>query len=293
MKKLLTKRKTAWIKARDPEVIRGLPLNPSAGTEIRYYRELEKQIVAMCDDVRARLLAAFDKPGPVEFFAEDISISSHTQIIVNALAKKYNGIFGELAKPLAKKVAAQADKTSSTALHASLKQLSGGMSLGTRALSGDTREVIKAMIAENVGLIKTIPQQYLAGIQGAVMRSITTGNGLKDLVPYMAKHEQITLRRARFIAKDQSKKAFENICTERMQHLGLEEFSWLHTGGSSHPRKRHVEWNGKIFRLDKPPIDVDGEPTLPGQKPGCRCRKLPVITFKDAEDVKMGSGGER
>jgi hypothetical protein len=35
-------------------------------------------------------------------------------------------------------------------------------------------------VTENVGLIKSIPTQYLGGVQGAVMRSITTGNGMQD-----------------------------------------------------------------------------------------------------------------
>ena len=48
-------------------------------------------------------------------------------------------------------------------------------------------------MTENVGLIKSIPAQYLNGVQGAVMRSITTGNGMQDLVPYLQKHKGITL----------------------------------------------------------------------------------------------------
>lgn len=283
MPKLLTKRKAAWIKARNPDVIRGKPLVSSASAEMRYYRALAAKIDAMCIEVEKRLTRALNSEAGREFFAEDGSVSSHTRVVVNTLTKKYDQIFGDLAKPLAKSVVSEAESTASTALHQSLKELSGGLSLGTRTLTGPIKDIMKASITENVGLIKSIAKKYLSGVEGAVMRSITTGNGLQDLVPYLKKHKGITLRRARFIAKDQSKKAFENISGAKMQELGLEEFEWLHVTHTLTPRPQHVAWSGQIFKLSNPPIDDNtGRPTLPGQEPGCGCRKIPVIKFKTA-----------
>ena len=46
---------------------------------------------------------------------------------------------------------------------------------------------------QNVSLIKSIPQQYLAGVQQAVMRSIVGGQGEPDLVKYLQKHKDIKL----------------------------------------------------------------------------------------------------
>lgn len=228
------------------------------------------------------LLRLFDTDHAQEYFGQDASVASQARILTNAIKKKFDTMFAQAAPRIAETFANQSDKASSAAVHASAKQLSGGLSLPTAALKGPLTDILTATVAENVALIKSIPAKYLSGVQGAVMRSITTGNGLSELVPYLAKNKGITERRARFIAKDQTKKAFENLSSGRMSQLGLDDFEWLHTGGSNHPRKSHIAMSGNIYKLSDPPIDPDaGIPVLPGQLPGCRCRKVPVIKFAD------------
>src|SRR5262249_44803197 len=126
---------------------------------------------------------------------------------------------------------------------------------------------------------------YLNGVQQAVMRSITTGNGLKDLVPFLQKHRGITLRRARIIAEDQTRKAFSNISRIRMERVGIKEFEWLHSRGSLHPRKLHIDYSGKTFSFENPPIieERTGERGFPGQAINCKCRMRPVVRFAGEE----------
>lgn len=280
MPELLTKRKTAWKNQFKPDVIRGEPLNPNAAVEARYYTALADLIRKMTDDTEKQVLGLFEEPHAQEYFAEDASVASQARILTNALIRKFDALVATKAQPLAVAFANQSNRSSSSALHASIQKLSGGLSLPTAALVGRPTEILTATIAENVSLIKTIPQQYLKGVQQAVLRSITTGNGMQDLVPYLARSKRVTLRRARFIARDQTKKAFENLNTGRMRDLGLKEFEWLHTGGSNHPRKTHIAMSGKIFKLDEGAYDKDADMNVwPGQLPGCRCRKLPIITF--------------
>lgn len=280
MAKLLTVRKQKWANTFKPDVVKGTPLNPSAAAEIRYYDRMAKPINIMTAEVEKQIKKLFSSPDAKEYFAQDASIASQARILTNSLTNKFNNLFASIAKPMAEQVAAEADKTSSTALHSSIQKLSGGLSLPTTVLTGELNEMLTATVAENVALIKSISQKYLSGVQGAVMRSITTGNGLQDLVPYLAKHKEITLRRARFIAKDQTKKAFENLSTDRMLAIGVDEAEWLHTGGSNHPRKSHVAMTGQIFDLRKGLYDPEAEQyVMPGELPGCRCRKVPVIKF--------------
>ena len=284
MAKLLTKRKQAWVEKRKPDVVRGNPLNPSAAAELRYYQRLENLITRMADDTERQIRRMFDADHAQEFFATDESTASQARIITNALTKKYNSLFAANAKPIAEQVAGMADKSSSTQLHASLEQLSGGLSLSTRSLTGDLSDVLNATITENVSLIKSISSQYQMEVQGAVMRSITTGNGLQDLVPALQKRKEITLSRARMIAKDQTRKAFNNLSRGRMEKVGLKKFEWRHTGGSNDPRPLHKDvLNGKIFSFDDLPI-IDyntKERGIPGQAINCRCRMIPVIDFED------------
>lgn len=281
---LLTRRKERWVKRRQPELVRGGALNNPSVLEARYYAKLQNLIDRMTADVEKQLRRFFEKPHAEEYFeAMDASVSSQARILTNALMKKFNSLFSANAPMLADQQANAVDKYSSTAMHSSLKELSGGLSLPTSAISADMKEILTASIAENVGLIKSISQQYLTGVQGAVMRSITSGQGMADLVPFLEKHKGITLRRARFIARDQTKKAYESLNTGRMENLGLDKYIWLHSGGSHNPRKLHQEMSGNVYSIKNPPI-IDketGQRGGPGDLPGCNCRKRPVIEYGD------------
>jgi SPP1 gp7 family putative phage head morphogenesis protein len=283
MPQLLTVRKQAWIKQRQPSLIRGTPLSLPIVVESRYYQKLHAMIDRMTAGVELELRKFFETPHAEEYFAEDASVASQARILTNALMRKFNDMFAQQAPDLADKQATAADKASSSALHSSLSQLSGGLSLPTTTLSGPLTDVLTATIAENVGLIKSISQQYLTGVQGAVLRSITTGNGLADLLPFLAKHKGITERRALMIARDQTRKAYNNLNRGRMENVGLKKFEWLHTGGSDHPRKLHIDYSGKVFSFDALPIidENTGERGIPGQAINCRCRMVPVLDFGD------------
>ena len=282
-KRLLTRRKQAWVARRKPEVVRGLPINPNAAIEARYYARLERDINRMCDRVQVSLERLFSKEVAVEYFAQDESIASKARILTNELTRRFMDIFNAQAMSIAEAMARESDAASSASVHSSIQQLSGGLSLPTTAITKPMKEILKATVTENVGLIKSIPTQYLQGVQGAVMRSITNGGGLKTLVPYLEKHRGVTLRRARMIAKDQTRKAMNNLSAARLENLGLKKFEWLHTGGSAEPRQLHIDYSGRIFSFDDPPV-IDkntGERGLPGQAINCRCRIVPVIEFGD------------
>lgn len=282
-KKLLTTRKQKWVQARKPDLIKGEAINPSAAVASRYYEKLKAIIDQMTDETERHIKNLFKEEHAKEYFAMDASISSQARILTNALFKRFTLSFAAKAKPIAESFADQANSASSTQVHSSIKELSGGLSLATANLDGQLKDMLSATITENVGLIKSIPQEYLTAVQGAVMRSITQGNGLQDLVPFLEKHKEITLRRAQLIALDQNRKAMNNLSKGRMQNLGLKKFMWLHTGGSQEPRKLHQEYNGNVFSFDDLPVidERTGERGIPGTAINCRCRMKPVIQFDD------------
>lgn len=286
MKTFLTKRKQAWVERRKPDVVRGKPLNPSAMPEMRYSARLQNLIDRMTTDVEKQVKRLFSSEAAEQYFAQDISIAAQSRMLTNALLKKYEDLFAAASKPMAETMANQVDAASSASLHTSLRELSGGLSLSTTSLQGGLSQIMSATITENVSLIRTIPAQYLAGVQQAVMRSIATGNGLQDLVPYLEKHKGITHRRAQLIASDQTRKAFNNLNRGRMEKLGVKKFEWLHTGGSREPRKLHKELSGQIFSFDKLPVidENSGERGIPGQAINCRCRMIPVLDLGGKDD---------
>jgi uncharacterized protein with gpF-like domain len=214
-------------------------------------------------------------------FAEDASVSSMARILTNALIKKYADLFGALAKPMADEFAAASDKSSDVAVKASIRSMTDQVTLPTAPItSGPLRDILSATITENVGLIKSIPAQYLGGVQGAVMRSITTGNGMQELVPYLQKHKGITLRRARFIARDQTVKTFSSLSRERLKRAGITEGIWRHTSGSREPRQTHIHMSGEKYVLADGIYDPAVKRKVkPGELPGCLCRTMPILNF--------------
>lgn len=259
--------------------IKGKPINPNIAIGRKYEAKLWKLIKRMTDETERELRRLYKSDMGETFFAQDDSISSQARIIMNKLMKKYEKLFADHALNIAKQFTTASHKEADNATRRSLRELAEGFSIGRMEVSKDMKEILKATIAENVGLIKSIPQKYLHGIQGAVMRSITTGNGLQDLNPYMMRHRAITHRRARMIALDQTRKASVNISVQRMKDAGFTKFQWLHTGGGKTSRDLHKKLDGKVFEFAHPPL-IQRNPTvygLPGQLPNCRCRPRAIL----------------
>lgn len=278
----LTAKREAWA-AKQPEAptFRGDPLQHNAAVAVRYAQGIQALTAQMTAQVKREVLRLFDTDAAAAHFGEDATIASQSRILMNSLAERFTALFAKKAKPLADGMVAEAGKSGTKALHSSLQKLSGGMSLKTSLNSPALENITKAAVAENVSLIKSIASKYLQQVEGAVMRSITTGNGLKDLVPSLEQCEGQTHRRAKNIALDQVRKVYNSINKGRMEALGVKKFMWHHSGGGAHPREDHVDMDGQIYRFDNPPV-IDkrtGERGIPGQAPNCRCTMSPVFDF--------------
>lgn len=287
-KPLLSKKREEYVRRRKPQKLGGKTLKYNAAVQERYVKELVSLVKQMTQQSEREVLRLFKTETAEQFFTTDANITAQAKMTTNRLTKKFDQLFRMKSKGLAETMVNQTEKASSTNLHSSLKQLSGGLSLGTRVFTGEMNTVMNAVIAENVGLITSIAQEYLKNVQGAVMRSITIGNGLQDLIPFFEKQEGITIRRARNIALDQTRKAYNTISAEKMKKIGVTEYEWIHSGGGQHPREDHIAMNGKIFSLTDPDkmaiIDKDGTRGKPADAPNCKCTMRPIIKFDTGEE---------
>lgn len=272
-------------------VVKGHALNHNASTEERYQHQLEQLVMQMAATTNREILALFKSDLAGGHFGQDASISSQARILMNKLNKRFAALFQQKAKPYSEGMLSTVNQESDSNMTRSLGAISKGLTIPATKLAEPLHNVMAASIAENVDLIKSIPQQYLSGVSQAVMRSITTGNGLQDLQPYLEKQNGITKRRAENIAKDQTRKAYNNINAVRMKSAGVKKFEWLHSGGGRDPRPLHIQdypigLNGGIFSFDDLPVidEKTGERGLPGQAPNCKCRLVPVIDFGDTDD---------
>ena len=97
---------------------------------------------------------------------------------MSKLQATFEKIFNLGAPDLAEEMLNDTDNASASSLRNSLKQLSGGLMLKTDILTSETQKRFQGQHRRDVSLIESIPKQYFTQIEGAVYRSITTGNGL-------------------------------------------------------------------------------------------------------------------
>lgn len=259
------------------KVLKGEPLHYNAGLQKQYARTLELLTRPMTDDVRKSLISLFRQRGAKDYF-----IAQQAKIVIDGLHHKWTTSFNLVANTVAEQMVNSQLDMSAILLRNSIKSIVPHLSLNTAIVPDSLIPKIEAAVEENVGLIKSIPQQYLQKVQGDVMRSITTGEGLKSLKEDLLKYADQEERRALNIALDQTRKIYNIANAERMLELDLDRGEWLHSGGGLHPRKHHIAMNGMIFSLkDLPVISAPGElpvrKGLPGQEPFCGCTMAPVI----------------
>lgn len=271
----------------------GLALNHNVSLRIRYSKSLRKLVNRMTLETKNQVTKLFKSGLGQDYFedqkqlaAMDASLASQSKILLNALLNKFSLLFNNYATPLSEEMVGGAEKSSVRSLNDSIKKLSGGLTLNSDFIPNSVKEVSKAAIAENVSLIKSIPEQYFTQINGAVMRSITTGSGLKELTEELNKYSDQSDRRVKNIAIDQTRKAYNSINKQRMMSAGYKKFIWLHSGGGQKPREEHVEMNGKMFSFDDPPIidSKTGERGFPSQLINCGCTMKPVYEFPEEDE---------
>lgn len=270
-------------------VLKGSRLAYNAAQQARYVSALERLVRKMTTETNRQIKKLFNGEVSDEFFksqAMDASIASQARILLNALSRTFDNLFNLKASILAEAMVRGAEKTSATTVGKSLKELSSDLTLKTSVVSAGQEEVAKALISENVSLIKSIPEQYLKNVTGSVMRSITTGRGLSGLVPDLQKYQGQTQRRAKLLALDQTRKAYNSINRQKLMANGIREFIWQHSGGGLHPRESHIKLDGMTFsfeNLEKQQAALgvpEKDRSFPGVAINCRCTLSPVIVFE-------------
>lgn len=268
-------------------------LNVNAGIMAWYVKELKKLTQAMTKECTKELAGIFKKLGYQTEFAQDDSISSQMRIALSALYTKYYDKFSERSKRLIKKLLKDTNKYSNSQINNALKQMLGDKAkdfmLKGAAISPEKSEIMKALLFENVSLIKSIPDEYFKQITGVVARSIENGIGVKglqkELLPMLTKYGDKAERRAELIAQDQTRKAYNSINLRNFQENGITKFRWLHSGGSREPRPYHRDvLNGNVYDIATgAPNESGKEPEYiyPGQEPYCRCVMQAVLDFDD------------
>ena len=258
------------------KVLRGV--QPNAGIEALYRRRLKALIDQMAVHVSRSISAAYSaRKTEVARLAADESPAAAMRRLMRELTRRWTKQFDDAAPRLAKWFATAAHKRSDAELRKILKD--AGFSIEWK-MTAAQNDAMQATIGEQVGLIKSIPQQYLSQVEGFVMRSVATGRDLKQLNDDLRKQFGVTRRRAELIARDQNNKATATITRVRQLEAGITTAIWCHSGGGKTPRPTHVKAGRERAEYDVAKGWYDpheGKYILPGGLINCRCFSRPVV----------------
>lgn len=260
-----------------PRTVKTVPaIHASAATEAWYRRELEVLVLAaqlevvriMQEHIVARVLAT----SPLTM---DAGPTDKLNAQLKAWAKKWQVKFDGVSVTLAKQFASKSFNATEASMRAALKQ--AGFTVTFRPTRA-SMEAYKAVQAENVNLIRSIPAKYLTGVQSAVWSSVNRGADMATLSKKLTAEYGSTIERAALIARDQNNKAKATIETTRRLQLGITEAIWQHSSGGREPRPTHLAMNGKVFKLKEGMYDSEEQANvLPGQLINCRCTSRAII----------------
>jgi uncharacterized protein with gpF-like domain len=263
---------------RKPVTVRAI--HASAAVHAWYFAELDKRVSEMNAQVTRYVLAAYGQTEPSEM-AHDAP--RNPSLLLRAALRKWGGLwvskFDGLSLELGKKFANRSFSITQTQMRAALKD--AGFTVKFAPTPG-AAAAYHAVVAEQVNLIKSIPQQYLKDVESKVWGSVMKGADMHALSVDLRKTYGITRDRAAIIARDQNNKAKAIIERTRRQELGITHAIWQHSAGGRVPRATHVAMSGKAYPLAHGMWDADeGAYVLPGELINCRCTSKAIIPAFD------------
>lgn len=259
------------------------PVRPPVAIGLEYQRKLSKLTRALKKDVDAiitdKSLDAennFENKPLIRLIAMDESPFFMMQNKLKLVFEKYKKIFNGVSLKWASKFIDDVDAFDDR----HVKKMIASKALNIQPDEGYIGIVNtkKDLIADNVALISSLPDEYYSKITEDMTKTIAKGGNLKTMKDKLLERGIQTEERAKRIARDQLFKATGIIDNERMIKNGIYKARWKHSHGDKIPRKSHLEADGQIFDTSTGCL-IDGEFILPKEKIGCTCFSIPVIEY--------------
>lgn len=244
------------------------PIRANLGVEAAYRKQLKKLLKEMRANVDSCLQQHYPRG-----LAQD-GLFDGLQISLSQLLRYWAARLEVKAEELAEIFIRQSLKHTDNAFQAALRQ--ENIPTVQFTMDNRTRAALQAAMQSNVGLIRSIGQQYLSRVEQDVWSAVSAGYDLAQLTQTLRNSYGISERRAAFIARDQTNKAKAVIEQARRQALGITEAIWMHSHAGKTPRPSHVAANGKRFDIAKG-MYLDGKWVQPGEEINCRCTSRAVI----------------
>nr|DAV82129.1 MAG TPA: Minor capsid component [Caudoviricetes sp.] len=159
------------------------------------------------------------------------------------------------------------------------------------------KKILKLSSLQNAQLISSVKDTYFNSIANAVYNTVSSGQSPKSLEISLSSVINLSRKRIKLIARDQSAKLNETLNRVAQKDAGIEYFIWQ-TARDERVSKGiggHKHLDGKIYKYSDtshlPIIDSKGSRGLPGDRVNCRCTAIPVILSNNSI-IKQNKGGD-
>ncbi len=150
-----------------------------------------------------------------------------------------------------------------------------GRELKREIQQAPTGRVMRALQAEQVTLIRSIPIEAAERVQTLARNGLSQGMRPETLAKALMEGEGVSRSKATLIARTECGRAATTLTQARAVHVGSEGYFWR-TSEDTDVRKSHALMNGKFVRWDSPPT-LDKLTGHAGALPHCRCYPEPVL----------------
>lgn len=190
-------------------------------------------------------------------------------------------------RPNKKKPSQAATSETGTGTGDSKKDLEESISVHPR-LNKEEAQALKDELTENVSLsIKNFTDAETIKLRQLVQKNALDGLKEGSLVDVIRKQFNVTLNKAKFLARNETELFTAKFQEIRLRKLGITKYKWSATGFEGHKdaRTREAHWQmsersrkGEIFDYKNPPLLGSNKKMCnPGEDYNCRCRAIPVI----------------
>lgn len=254
-----------------PAVLRAI--QPNEGVRAWYQDRMQDMSRRMARDI-LRLMKRFYRPAAARLAQDDDPVVV-LRTVMRVWGRIWQKRFDDMAKEIAALFADRSQRHLDVAMRKRLKD--AGFTVSFRPTERMV-SAYRAVVAENVNLIRSIPREFLKDVESAVWASVMHGGSMSELSTTIREKYGVTYRRAALIARDQVAKSKAVMENARRADLGITEAVWQHSSAGKEPRPTHVAMNGKRFTIADGMYDsAEGRKVQPGELINCRCTSRAVI----------------
>jgi uncharacterized protein with gpF-like domain len=274
------------------------PISPNAGIEAIYQRKLVKIASEMHNSTIFWVLQTYKNKPPemaLDAWFDGLSPATALKSVMNRLWSHWEKEFSDFSTKVSGWFARNSLENVDKSMKSALKK--SGMLVDWK-FTREANDVLQSVIAENVSLIRSIPEKYLTDVNGLVMRHIQVGGSIESLADQLGPKIDLSLirrsrkideddksfaarvrRRAILIATDQTNKANAAMTRMRQIEIGCNKALWLHSHAVRHPRKEHLAFDYHEYDIRKGAF-LEGKWVWPGTEINCKCRSLTILPDK-------------